>query len=81
MEAWENQFYPEMIDDTVETLKINQSRLTLNESKEKRTKIFHSLILKGELRRAVRYLTDRESGGVLFPDQVDSKRVELQDPG
>ena len=77
MEAWENQFYPEMIDDTVETLKINQSRLTLNESKEKRTKIFHSLILKGELRRAVRYLTDRESGGVLFPDQVDSKSGKL----
>ena len=37
------------------------------ESEEHRAQNFHSLVLQGKLRTAVRWITDRETGGVLQP--------------
>ena len=40
---------------------------------EQRTKTFHAKVLRGNLRGAVRYITEREQGGVLFPTDIDEK--------
>ena len=37
------------------------------ESKEHRTKTFHSLVLRGKLRMVVQWITERETWGVLQP--------------
>ncbi len=43
---------------------------------EQRTKTFHQKVLCGNLRGAVRYLTDREKGGILYPDDINEKSGE-----
>ena len=44
------------------------------ETKEQRGKTFVRLVLQqGKLRSAVRYLTEGEKGGVMFPGDIDSK--------
>jgi hypothetical protein len=40
---------------------------------EQRTKNFHQKVLRGNLRGAERYLTEREKGGILYPDDIDEK--------
>jgi hypothetical protein len=40
---------------------------------EQRTKTFHQKVLCGNLPGAVRYLTEQEEGGILYPDAVDEK--------
>jgi hypothetical protein len=40
---------------------------------EQRTKTFHQKVLRGNLRGAVRYITEREKGGILYPDDIDEK--------
>eukprot|EP00980_Cylindrotheca_fusiformis_P015201 scaffold4214_cov102-Cylindrotheca_fusiformis.AAC.2 len=42
-------------------------------SPEQRAVRFNHLVLRGELRRAVRYILDREQGGVLDIDGTDEK--------
>ena len=40
---------------------------------EQRAKIFHRKMLRVDVRGAVRYLTDREKGGILQPTNIDRK--------
>jgi hypothetical protein len=40
---------------------------------EQHAKIFHRKMLRGDVRGAVRYLTDREKGGILHLDDVNVK--------
>jgi hypothetical protein len=53
-----------------------ESRLALKQGSttpEQRTKTFHQKVLRGNIRGAVRYLTEREKGGILYPDDTDEK--------
>ena len=34
---------------------------------------YHSMVIEGKLREAVRWVTNRDGGGVLHPDDVDQK--------
>jgi hypothetical protein len=57
-------------EQTMESLlSAKQGRLT----PEQRAKIFHGKMLQGDVRGAVRYLTDREKGGILQPTDMDEK--------
>lgn len=38
-----------------------------------KTHIFNSLLLSGRIREAVRYITNRNNGGILQPDDTDEK--------
>ena len=40
---------------------------------KQRAKIFHMKMLQGDVREAVRYLTDRSKGGVRLPNNTDKK--------
>jgi hypothetical protein len=46
------------------------------ETQEQRAKKFARLVLQDKLRSAVRWLTEREKGGVLLPGNVDEKSRE-----
>ena len=46
------------------------------ESKEDRAKNFHSLVLLGKLRTAVRWIMERDTGGVLQPAELCTKTWE-----
>ena len=73
MLAWTEGKYTSLIADTIGTLQKNLSHLQGDTTQDHRARVFNHLVLKGEIRRAVRYLTDRESGGVLFPQDIDDK--------
>jgi hypothetical protein len=40
---------------------------------EQRTKTFHQKVLRGNIRGAMMYLTDRDKGSILYPDDKDKK--------
>ena len=40
---------------------------------EQRAKVFDAKVKGGNLRTSVHYITDREGGGVLAPDEIDDK--------
>jgi hypothetical protein len=74
MDAWLKNQYMMLVQDTENTLERmlstkKQGMATL----EQRAKTFHQKVLKGDLRGAVRYITDREMGGILLPDDKCSK--------
>jgi hypothetical protein len=59
-----------------ETLRSMESHLSFKQGSttaEQRTKTFHQKVLRGNIRVAVRYLTEREKGGILYPDDTDEK--------
>ena len=62
-----------LVQDTERTLTSlltsKQGRLTTDQ----RAKIFHRKILRGDMRGTVRYLTEREKGGILMPIDTDEK--------
>jgi hypothetical protein len=43
------------------------------QSPEQQARVFQMKMLKGDLRGAVKHLTETEKGGVLVPDQIDKK--------
>ena len=53
-----------------DTLRSYEECLTVarrEETAEHRAQTYHSLVLRGKLRSAVRWITERETGGVLHP--------------
>jgi hypothetical protein len=49
------------------------SKMQGQETEEQRGKTYTRLVHQGKLRNAVRYLTEREKGGVMLPNEIDSK--------
>ena len=47
-----------------------------DESAERPAKTYHSLVLCGKLRTAVRWITEWEKGGVLLPEETCTKTGE-----
>jgi hypothetical protein len=66
-----------LVQDTERTLEIFLSTKRGGEvtslCTEQRAKIFHRKLLPGDVRGAVRYLTDSEKGGILIPGDVHEK--------
>jgi hypothetical protein len=67
MDAWQQGKFSKLVQNTerrMETLlSAKQGRLT----PEQRAKIFHRNMLRGDVRGAVRCITEREKGGILQP--------------
>ncbi len=76
MDSWEAKKFEMLVQDTERTALAQLARVRGVETQEQRAKTFARLVLQGKLRSAVRWLTDREKGGVLLPDDVDEKTGE-----
>jgi hypothetical protein len=73
LNAWDEGKFKMLIRDTERDLKSFLSTKQGNVTAEQRAKIFHRKMLRGDVRGAVRYLTEREKGGILLPDDIDEK--------
>jgi hypothetical protein len=74
MDAWEESKFSMLVQDTERTLESFLSTKRGGEvTTEQCTKTFHRKMLRGDVRGAVRYLTDREKGGILLPGDVNEK--------
>ena len=57
-----------LVEDTLRSSTQYLTAVCWEETAEHRAKTFHGLVLRGKLRTAVRWITEREKGGVLQPD-------------
>ena len=68
LDAWEAGAYKMLVEDTLRSSTQYRTAVRREESAEHRAKTFHGLVLRGKLRTAVRWITERETGGVLQPE-------------
>jgi hypothetical protein len=73
LDAWKERKFDMLVQSTVRDMESYLSSKQRGVTKEQRAKIFHGKMLQGNVRGAVRYLTDREQGGILLPDDIDEK--------
>jgi hypothetical protein len=73
MDAWLKNQHLMLVQDTENMLERMLTKKQGMTTPEQRPKTFHQKVLKGDLHGAVRYITDREMGGVLLPDDKCSK--------
>ena len=68
LNAWEAGRYTMLVEDTLRSSTQYLTAFRREETAEHRTKTFHGLVLCGKLRTTVRWITEREKGGVLQPE-------------
>ena len=73
LDAWEAGNHKMMVEDTLRSSTQYLTAVRREESAEQRAKTFHGLVLRGKLRTAVRWITERETGGVLQPEGLCTK--------
>jgi len=73
LDAWEQGKFDMLVQETERDMKSLLSDKQRGTTFEQRAKIFHQKMLRGDVRGAVRYLTEREKGGVFMPDEIDEK--------
>jgi hypothetical protein len=68
MKMWQEGLFRELIKEAEDCdRKLPSSSGKMSEDQE--AKVFSSLMLQGRLREAVRFVTDRQGGGVMSPDE------------
>ena len=67
LDAWEAGSYRILVEDTLRSSTQYLTAVRRVETSEHRAKTFHGLVLRGKLRMAVRWITEREKGGGLTP--------------
>ena len=77
LDVWEAEHYEMLVEDTLRSCKQYLTIIHREETVEHRAKTYHSLVLRGKLRTAVRWITEWEKGGVLLPEDNCTKTVEL----
>ena len=65
-----------LVEDTLRLCTQYLTAIRREETAEHRAKTFYSLVLRGELRTAVRWITEWEKGGVLLPEDNCTKTGE-----
>ena len=73
LDAWEAGSYMILVEDTLRSSTQYLTTVCREETVEHRAKTFHGLVLRGKLRTAVRWITEREKGGVLLPEEQCTK--------
>ena len=62
-----------LVEDTLKSSTQYLTAVHREETAEHRANTFHGLVLRGKLRTAVRWITEREKGGVLQPNDHCTK--------
>jgi hypothetical protein len=62
-----------LVEDTLQSMEAHLTHKQGRTTPEQKTKTFHQKVLCGNLWGGVRYLTEREKGGILYPDDIDEK--------
>ena len=65
--------YAMLFGDTLRSCEEYLTAARREETAEHRAQTYHSLVLRGKLRSAVRWITERETGGVLHPGDQCNK--------
>jgi hypothetical protein len=73
MDAWEKGKFDMLVQDTERTALAQLAKARGDSTPEQRAKTYARLVLQGKLRAAVRWITEREMGGILQPDERDAK--------
>jgi len=60
-----------LVEDTLRTTESSLSKSRGDTTPEQRAKVFDAKVKGGNLRAAAHYITGRECGGVLEPDEID----------
>ena len=76
LDAWEAGRHGILVEETLGMCAQYLTAARREESEEHRAKTYHSLVLRGKLRTAVRWITERETGGVLQPAKLCTKTGE-----
>jgi hypothetical protein len=73
MDAWEEGNFAMLVQDTERTMAANLTHKQGITMEEQRAKTFHGKMLRGDVCGSVRYLTEREKGGILLPGEINEK--------
>ena len=73
MKRWRDGKVAELVEDTVATARRGEGGLKRDKDNDSIARQYHSMVIGGRLRGAVRMLTNRDGGGVLHPEETDVK--------
>jgi hypothetical protein len=74
LDLWEDGKFAGLVDDALSEGRAREGRQHCREdTEESRSRRYNSTVMAGKLRAAVRGATNRDGGGVLFPDDVCTK--------
>ena len=73
MQLWEDGKYAELAEDVVRAAKAASGRAPTQDDDDHIARRYHSLVIDGRLKAAVRFATNRSGGGVLAPADIDEK--------
>ena len=73
LDAWAEGKHSMLVEDTLRTCREYLTIARREEMVEHRSQTYHILVLRGKLRTAVRWITERERGGVLQPGDQGTK--------
>ena len=73
LDLWDKGEHQLLYEMTLRDLQACLSKSRGTTTPEQRAKTFHAKVLRGNVRSAVRFITEREKGGVLYPDDMDEK--------
>ena len=71
LDCWQSGKFKMLVETTEQALKARQTTARGNTTPAQRAKTFNSKIIRGNLRSALRYISDTECGGLLYPDDID----------
>jgi hypothetical protein len=73
MEHWKEGKYKMLVQDTVKTSLSLLSHVRRQMDDQEIARTYNRMVLQGKLRQAVRWITQRHKGGILYPDDIDIK--------
>jgi hypothetical protein len=73
MDAWEEGKCKMRVQSTKRDMQSYLSTKQKGQTEEQRAKVSNTKMLRGDVRGAVKSLTDTEVGGVLLPNEIDDK--------
>ena len=70
MDSWEAGCHGVLLEETLRTCTQYLTAVRRDDYEEHRAKTYHSLVLQGKLQMALRWITERDTGGVLQPMEL-----------